>query len=55
MAARLWGAARTIAMSTVVMNRHSDCAARDLKVREALSTLLLIDTATNNRPVRAPK
>jgi hypothetical protein len=41
-------------MNTEVMNSTRVCAARELRLREAASTSLLTETATNSRPVSAP-
>ena len=53
-ATRGWGEAMRSAIRTAVMNRHKDCAARELRFGEAVSRSLLIETATNRSPVSAP-
>jgi hypothetical protein len=49
-----WGATSTIAASAEVMNRTRVWAAREARLRDRARVSLLIDTATNSRPVSAP-
>src|ERR1700722_3426343 len=47
-----WGATSTMAAIAEVMNRTRVWAAREARLRDRASVSLLIDTATNSRPVR---
>src|SRR5580704_11338997 len=49
-----WGATSTMAAIAEVMNRTRVWAAREARLRDRASVSLLIDTATNSRPVSAP-
>jgi hypothetical protein len=48
------GATRHTEVSTEVMNSTRVCAARELRLRDAVSRSLFTDSATNSRPVSAP-
>src|ERR1022692_969482 len=49
-----WGATSKSAVNTEVRNSTRVCAARELRLRDAASTSLLTETATNSRTVSAP-
>ncbi len=49
-----WGAASKIAVIADDMNRTRVWAAREARLRDRASASLLMDTATNSRPVSAP-